>query len=195
MLYEAIVIGISAGGMNVMKIMATCLPADFNIPIIVVQHLSPHSNQEWISLLNAKSNLAIKEADEKEKIEKGHVYIAPPNYHLLIERSKTFSLSIDERVSFARPSIDVLFESAAEAYQNKLIGIILTGANNDGTNGMKRVKKYGGLTLVQEPGSAEYACMPASVITEMQVDHILPLNDILNLLIKISDNQTVSKYT
>ena len=113
--YKAIVIGVSSGGMNAMKILFSSLPVGFSIPIVMVQHISPRSDNKWIALLNDKSNLTIKEADEKEKIESGNVYIAPPNYHLLIERDKTFSLTIDERVNFARPSIDVLFESAAEA--------------------------------------------------------------------------------
>src|ERR1019366_2095216 len=102
MRYEAIVIGVSAGGMKAMKIMFALLPMNFITPIIIVQHISAHSDNQWIKLLNDKSNLPIKEADEKEKIEKGNVYIAPPNYHLLIEKDKTFSLTIDERVNYAR---------------------------------------------------------------------------------------------
>src|ERR1035437_1257630 len=116
--YEAIVIGVSSGGMNAMKVMFSLLPKEFNTPIIIVQHISAQSENLWIKLLNDTSNLFIKEADEKESIEHGKVYIAPPNYHLLIERNKTFSLTVDERVNYARPSIDVLFESAAEAYKN-----------------------------------------------------------------------------
>src|ERR1035437_2549064 len=148
--YEAIVVGVSSGGMNAMKVMFSLLPKNFNTPIIIVQHISAHSNNHWIKLLNDKSNLYIKEADEKEKIENGKVYIAPPNYHLLIEKDKTFSITIDERVNFARPSIDVLFESAADAYNNKLIGVVLTGSNNDGTKGIKRIQECGGLTIIQD---------------------------------------------
>ena len=118
--FVAIVIGVSSGGMNAMKVMFSLLPKDFNTPIIIVQHISARSDNQWIKLLNEKSNLYIKEADEKEKIENGKVYIAPPNYHLLIEKDRTFSLTIDERVNFARPSIDVLFESAAEAYKKSI---------------------------------------------------------------------------
>lgn len=186
MQYEAIVIGVSSGGMNAMKNIFSSLPGDFSIPVVIVQHLSPRSDSQWITSLNDKSALDIKEADEKEKIEKGKVYIAPPNYHLMLEKDKTFSLTIDERVNFARPSIDVFFESAAAAYKNKLIGVILTGANNDGTKGMKKIKDYGGLVIAQDPATAESACMPASVIAAMQVDYILPLEDIIRLLIKIS---------
>ena len=192
MKYEAIVIGVSSGGMNALKVMFSLLPKEFNTPIIIVQHISSQSENLWIKLLNDKSNLYIKEADEKESIEHGKVYIAPPNYHLLIERDKTFSLTIDERVNYARPSIDVLFESAAEAYKNKLIGVILTGSNNDGTNGLKRIKEYGGLTIVQDPATAESSYMPASAIAVVQMDYILTLENIIKLLIKIDAQKEYS---
>ena len=191
MRYEAIVIGVSSGGMNALKVLFSLLPKEFNTPIIIVQHIGSQSENLWIRLLNDKSNLPIKEADEKENIEHGKVYIAPPNYHLLIERNKTFSLTVDERVNYARPSIDVLFESAAEAYKNKLIGVILTGSNNDGTNGLKRIKEYGGLTIVQDPTTAESNYMPASAIAAMQVDYILSLEDIITLLIKTDKQHTI----
>jgi len=187
MYYEAIVIGTSSGGMNALKSILSALPVDFTIPIIIVQHISPRSDNYWIKLLNNKSKLFLKEADEKEKIEHGKVYIAPPNYHLMIERNKTFSLTIDERVNYSRPSIDVLFESAAEAYKNKLIGIILTGSNNDGTKGIKRIKEYGGLIIAQDPETAESSYMPASAIAANQPDYILSLEDISSLLIKLTD--------
>ena len=185
MKYEAIVIGVSSGGMNAMKVMFSLLPKHFNTPIIIVQHIGARSDNQLIKILNDKSNLQIKEADEKEKIENGKVYIAPPNYHLMIERDKTLSLTVDERVNFARPSIDVLFESAAEAYKDKLIGVILTGSSSDGTAGLKKIKEYGGLTIAQDPKTAESAYMPASAIAAVQVDYILSLEDILKLLIKI----------
>lgn len=184
MQYEAIVIGVSSGGMNAMKILFSLLPMGFSIPIVIVQHISPRSDNQWIKLLNEKSNLHLKEADEKEKIEPGNVYIAPPNYHLMIERDKTLSLTIDERVNFARPSIDVLFESAAEACTNKLIGVVLTGSNNDGTKGIKRIKECGGLAIVQDPETAESSYMPASAIAAIKPDYILSLEDITALLIK-----------
>ena len=183
---EAIVIGVSSGGMNALKYLFSKLPADFKIPIIIVQHVGAHSDNEWIKILNDKSNLNIKEADEKEKIETGRVYIAPANYHLLIESDKTFSLTIDEYVNFARPSIDVLFESAAEAYKNKLIGIILTGSNNDGTKGLKRIKELGGMVIIQDPETAESPNMPASAIAAVQPDYILSLEKIVQLLKKIT---------
>src|SRR5665647_1282864 len=192
MRYEAIVIGVSSGGMNAMKVIFSLLPKGFSIPVIIVQHVSAHSNNQWIKLLNDKSNLYIKEADEKEKIENGTIYIAPANYHLMIEKNKTFSLTIDERVNYARPSIDVLFESAAEAYKDKLIGVILTGSNNDGTNGIKRIKECGGLAIIQNPETAESSYMPASAIATNQPDYILSLEEITALLIKL-DKQII-KY-
>lgn len=187
--YEAIVIGVSSGGMNALKIISSTLPAHFNLPIIIVQHLSAHSDSHWIKLLNEKSRLNVKEADEKEKIEKGNIYIAPPNYHLLIEKDKTFSLTIDERVNFARPSIDVLFESAAEAYKNKLIGIVLTGSNSDGTKGIKRIKDYGGLAIIQDPNTADSEYMPKSAIAAIKPDYIVSLEEIVELLIKIDQQK------
>ncbi len=183
--YEAIVIGVSSGGMKAMKIMFSHLSMGFKTPIVIVQHISAHSDSQWIQLLNDMYTVEIKEADEKEKIENGKVYFAPPNYHLLIEKDKTFSLTIDERVNYARPSIDVLFESAADAYKNKLIGIILTGSNSDGTNGIKRIKECGGLAIVQDPKTAEAASMPLSAIAAIQPDYILSLEDIIQLLIKL----------
>lgn len=185
MRYEAIVIGVSSGGMRAMKYLFSALPSDLRLAIIVVQHISAQSNNQWIKLLNDISNLNIKEADEKEKIEPGNVYIAPANYHLLVEKDKTFSLTISERVNFARPSIDVLFESAAEAYKDKLIGIVLTGSNNDGSNGIKRIKEYGGLAIIQDPKTAESAYMPESAIATIQPDYILTLEEIPELLIKL----------
>lgn len=184
--YEAIVIGVSSGGMHAMSVIFSHLPKDFKIPIIIVQHIGAHSDSEWIKILDHRSQLHIKEGDEKEKIEKGNVYFAPPNYHLLIEKDKTLSLSIEGRVNFARPAIDVLFETAAEAYKNKLIGIILTGSNYDGTNGMKRIKELGGLTIAQDPETAASPFMPASAIAAMQPDYILSLEDIIELLKKIA---------
>jgi two-component system, chemotaxis family, protein-glutamate methylesterase/glutaminase len=184
--YEAIVIGVSSGGMSAMKVMFSLLPRHFLTPIIIVQHIGAHSDNVWIKILNDTSDLCIKEADEKEKIEQGNVYIAPPNYHLLIEKNKTFSLTISERVNFARPSIDVLFESAAEAYGKGLIGVVLTGSNNDGTNGIKRIQECGGLTIIQDPETAESPYMPASAIAAIQPDYILPLEKIIEQLIKIT---------
>jgi two-component system, chemotaxis family, protein-glutamate methylesterase/glutaminase len=185
MKYEAIVAGISSGGMNALKIIFSLLPADFRLPVIIVQHVGANSDNAWIKMLNEKSNLILKEADEKEKIKAGHVYFAPANYHLLVEKDKTFSLSNDEKVNFARPSIDVLFESASDAFGKNLIGIIFTGSNNDGAKGLKYIKDNGGLVIVQDPATAESPYMPGAAIDSARPHHILPLNEIIKLLIKL----------
>ena len=184
--YEAIVIGVSSGGMNAMKTMFSLLPSGFSIPMVVVLHLGARSGNEWLRLLEDKDRLNIKEADEKEKIENGAIYFAPANYHLLIEKNRTFSLTIDERVNFARPSIDVLFESAADAYEDKLIGVVLTGANQDGAKGLLRIKELGGLTVVQDPDTAESPYMPAAAIALHKPDYVLPLEEIISLFVRLS---------
>ena len=181
--YEAVVIGVSAGGLNALRTFVAWMPSNFGLPVIIVQHVGAHSDGTWLNLLS--SPLRIKEADEKEKIEKGTIYFAPANYHLMIGKDKCFELSIDERVNYARPSIDVLFETAAEVYMDKLIGIILTGSSSDGTKGLKRIKDKGGLVIAQDPATAESSFMPASAIAAMQVDHVLNLEGIKDLLMKI----------
>jgi two-component system chemotaxis response regulator CheB len=191
MRYEAIVIGVSSGGLKALKLIFSALPSDFAVPVIVVQHIGPRSENSWIKLLSDSCNIPIKEADEKEKIGAGNIYVAPSNYHLMVEKDKTFSLTIDERVNFARPSIDVLFESAAEAYKEKLIGIILTGSNNDGTKGVKRIKECEGLVIVQDPATAESSFMPASAIAAVQPDYIQALDQIGELIIKITLNNNI----
>jgi two-component system chemotaxis response regulator CheB len=191
MQYEAIVVGVSSGGLKALRLIFSVLPSDFVVPIIVVQHIGPRSENTWIKILNSSSNINIKEADEKEKVRTGHIYVAPSNYHLLIEKDKTFSLTIDERVNFARPSIDVLFESAAEVYREKLIGIILTGSNSDGAKGVKRIKDCGGLVIIQDPETAESSSMPSSALALIQPDYIVALNQISDLLIKITQSTNI----
>lgn len=183
--YQAIVIGASAGGLAAFKQIIPALPASFSIPIIVVQHISADSDNYVVTFLNDLSKIMVKEADEKESIKGGTVYFSVPNYHLLIERDKTFTLTTDKKVNYSRPSIDVLFETAADAYGAQLIGIILTGANHDGTAGLMAIKKTGGLTIAQDPDEAEAAVMPKSAIKTVKPDYILSLNNILNLLVEI----------
>jgi len=161
----------------------------FRIPVIIVQHISPDAENYLINILNDLKKMTVKEADEKEKPGKGMVYIAPPNYHLLVESDQTFTLTVDERVNYARPSIDVLFETAAEAYQDGLIGIILTGANNDGSKGLKKIKELGGLTIVQDPDTAEVDSMPRAALLSTQVDKVLPLHEIALFLNSLAENQ------
>ena len=178
MKYDVILIGVSAGGMEALRTILPHLPAKFQLPIIIVQHIHPHSDGFLAFLLNRQCRIPVKVADEKEPILGGNVYIAPPNYHLLIEEDRTFALSVDAAVNFARPSIDVLFESAAETFREKAIGIILTGGNMDGSMGLRRVKELQGFAVVQAPETAEIPTMPLAALAATRVDLILPLDKI-----------------
>ena len=178
-----ITIGVSAGGTKALSGFLPMLPADFPLPIVIIQHLHPNQGLFFIEYFDNHCNLKVKCADEKETIKKGHVYFAPPNYHLLLEEDKTFSLSIDKRVNYSRPSIDVFFMSASDVFTSKLIGIVLTGANYDGALGLKAIKEAGGLAIVQNPDDAESKPMPSAAIKSTKTDYILPLKEIANLLV------------
>lgn len=182
---EAIVIGVSAGGFKTLDKLIMGLREDIQVPIIVVQHIGASSENYIVTYLNDKSPLNIKEVEEKEWIIGGTVYFAPSNYHVLIERNKTFSLTVEEKVSFARPSIDVLFESAAEAYPDQLLGLVLTGANSDGTNGCRAIKACGGLVFVQNPDEAEFMDMPLSVIRNHYQDAVMTIDEMIDVINKI----------
>jgi len=184
--YKAVVAGASAGGLNALKTLFRGLDEQFDLPVIIVQHISPNAENYLIHILNEFHKLKVREADEKEVPQNGFAYLAPPNYHLLIEPDHTFTLTIDERVNYARPSIDVLFETAAEAYKDQLIGIILTGANNDGSKGLKKIKEFGGMAIVQDPETAEVDSMPKAAIQTTVVDYILNVEEIAALLNKLA---------
>lgn len=183
--YKAIVIGTSAGGLFVLSTLLQQLPADYPIPVIIVQHRAKDQKNLLEEVLQTKCKIKIRQADEKEKIKSGNVYIAPPDYHLLIESDFTLSLSSDELVRYSRPSIDVLFQSAAIVFRDELIGIILSGASNDGSAGMETIAKYGGLTIAQDPVEAEYAYMPKAAIDTKKVNQILTLSQIQNFLLTL----------
>jgi len=191
--FEAVVIGSSAGGIKALSMVLAALPREFPLPIIIVQHLHPHSDSYLAHILGSKCELNVKQADEKETINKGVVYLAPPNYHLLIEEDRSFSLSIDKPVTYARPSVDVLFETAIYAYQDKLIAIILTGANNDGSQGVKKIKQIGGYIIVQDPATAEADAMPKAAIAATKVDNILPIEQIGPYLLHLV-NRSIRLY-
>ncbi len=185
MVYEAIVIGTSMGGMTALRELLKDIPQSFPAPILVVQHLSPLSDGYIVKYLDSRCNLQVKEVDEKEIASAGFVYIAPPNYHLLVGNGGSLLLSAEEKVNFARPSIDVLFETAADVYKDRLIGIVLTGANSDGSNGARYIKKKGGVLIVQNPHSAESSAMPHAAINNTYVDYILDINKIGIKLIEL----------
>jgi two-component system, chemotaxis family, protein-glutamate methylesterase/glutaminase len=180
--YEAIVVGTSAGGFHALSILLENIPPDYFIPIMVVQHRAKDSRELFEEALQRKCRTTIKQADEKEKVQAGRVYVAPPDYHLLVEMDRTFSLSSDSPVQFSRPSIDVLFESAALVFKDQLIGVILTGANNDGAAGITAIRRMGGLTIAQDPAEAEYSFMTQASIDTGNVTYIWPLARIRDFL-------------
>lgn len=181
--YDAVVIGASAGGLYALMHILQPLPIDYPLPVMIVQHRSKDERDLLEEVLRQKCNIRIKQADEKEKIQPGIVYFAPPDYHLLIESNGTFSLSFDAPVNYARPSIDVLFETAAEVFKQRLLGIILTGANSDGARGIKKISLQGGVTIAQQPETAEYPEMPRAAINTGYVQRILTPDAIGELLL------------
>lgn len=180
--YQAIVIGTSAGGFEATKKILSRLHGGLQVAVIVVQHLPNRSNDGMVQLLNDISPLPVKEVEDKDPIVPGTVYLCPPNYHLLIEREKCFTLSAEPKVNFSRPSIDVSFESAAEVYRDELIGVVLTGANSDGSAGLRLIKEYGGMVVVQNPAAADYPEMPSAAAAAVEVDAMLTLDEIADFL-------------
>jgi len=187
--YRAIVIGTSAGGLHALTTILRKLPSDYPVPILVVQHRAKGQKSLLEEVLQSKTKIKIKQADEKEAIRSGYVYIAPPDYHLLVEEDKTLSLSSDELVRFSRPSIDVLFESAAVVFQKALVGIIMTGASNDGTSGIEAIADFGGLTIAQAPAEAEYPYMPRAAIDTQKVKHVWALSQIQSFLLQLIEDK------
>lgn len=187
--HRAVVIGLSAGGLEALKVLLPFLPAGFPLPVVVVQHLHPLQGASYAEILSESCCLPLREAEEKETVMAGVVYFAPPNYHLMIESDRTFSLSIDPKVNFSRPSIDVLFETAADAYGQGLIGIVLTGASRDGAAGLRRIKENGGMAIVQDPVDASFPVMPSAALEETEVDQILDIPGIGRFLARIETRQ------
>jgi two-component system chemotaxis response regulator CheB len=154
------------------------LPKDLRMPLVIVQHIGSSEDNGLVKIFQHKSPLVVKEAEDKEIIRSGTVYFAPPDYHLLIEMKRIFSLSFDKKVNYSRPSIDVLFESAASAYRAHLAAVVLTGANSDGAEGIRTVKKNGGITIAQDPLTAAFSAMPQAAVDTGAIDLILSLKEI-----------------
>lgn len=179
---EALVIGGSAGSLDVLMKVLPGLDAWLPFPIILVLHRKAGKDYLLTDLLRSKTSLRVKELDEKEKIQTATLYIAPPNYHLLIENDKRFSLDASEKVNFSRPSIDVTFESAAEVYGKHLVCLLLSGANNDGTAGLQKVKEKGGKVIIQQPSSAIVGFMPQHALEHVAVDEVLEPEQLANYI-------------
>ena len=174
MVSKIVVVGASSGGLEAIQFLLSKLGRDFQAPMIIVQHRRKDSDSGLCRFLAGRSELPVLEPDDKDEIQNGHVYLAPHDYHLMIE-NESFALSVDRPVAFARPSIDLLFESAAEAYGDRVIGMILTGSNKDGARGLAKIKARGGLTVVQDPASASYPEMPRAALDACKPDFVLPL--------------------
>ena len=192
MAFEIVVVWTSYGGLSALQIVLPALAKDFPLPLVVVQHRGKDSDN-LCEFLQRHSALPLGEPNDKEAIAPGRVYLAPRDYHLLIERVGC-ALSTEAPVGYARPSINVLFESAAEIYQERVVGVILTGANTDGARGLAKIKAYGGLCVVEDPAGAESRGMPQAAIAATPVDAILPLPRIAPYLNQLCQHEPRSSY-
>lgn len=179
---RAVVIGASAGAVEALLQILPALPADFLLPLLIVVHLPPDRESTLANLLDARCRITVKEAEDKEPIRPGTAYLAPPDYHLLVEPELVLSLSVDEPVLYSRPSIDVLFDSAAAVYGTGLAGVVLTGANSDGARGLRAVCAAGGRAIVQTPATAEAPMMPEHALMACPSARVLPLTEIAGAL-------------
>ena len=185
-----VAVGTSLGGLHALTALLAALPERFPVPMAVVQHRSVAPDGGGLAqLLQEHSKLAVVEAEDKMPIEPGHVYLAPADYHLLVEEPGAFALSTDAPVRSARPAIDVLFQTAAEAYGPALLGVLLTGASADGAEGLAAVKARGGRAIVEDPATAECRTMPAAALAATAVDYVLPLPKIGEYLVTLVEGR------
>jgi two-component system, chemotaxis family, protein-glutamate methylesterase/glutaminase len=182
--YGIVVIGASWGGLHAIGEIVAGLPVDFAAPLAVVQHRSRESDHLLGDLLQDRTPLTVREVDDKEPILPGHVYVAPPDYHMLVD-GPYFSLTVDAPVRYSRPSIDVTFTSAADSYGDRVIGVVLTGANEDGAAGLARIVALGGYPIVQDPATAEVRTMPVSAQRAVPGAEVLPLDGIAARLVAL----------
>ena len=187
--YSIVAIGTSWGGLSAMMKLLGALPEGFPIPIVVVQHRSKDSDRLLVQILQDSTPLNVSEVEDKDALIAGMVHVAPANYHILIEAGY-LSLTTEEPVRFSRPSIDVMFSSAADTYRSETIGIILTGANEDGSSGLAHIVKRGGRALIQDPKTAEIPIMPIAATLAAPAAEVLPLNRLASRLLELSDENT-----
>lgn len=185
MAYELVVIGTSWGGLHALRRVLGGLPAAFDVPVVVVQHRHRDSDHLLVHLLQEHTPLKVHEIEDKTELEAGGVYVAPADYHVLVEVGH-LALSTEEPVRYSRPSIDVTFESAADAYGARTVGVIMTGANDDGARGLKRIADRGGATIVQDPATAESAVMPAAALKLVPDARIAKVEEIGALIGKLN---------
>lgn len=184
--FQAVAIGASAGAVQALLAILPALPAGYPVPVLIVVHVPPDRGNALVSLFAGHCALPVKEAEDKEKALPGIVYFAPSDYHLLVEDGGTLALSMDEQVNHSRPAIDVLLESAADAYGPALLGIVMTGANHDGAAGLSAVARAGGVAMVEDPASAATAAMPAAALAACPGALVRDLQGITDYLIELA---------
>jgi len=180
--YKAIVIGGSAGSFQVISKILQNLPEDFQVPIVMCLHRLKDVRKGFVEALNIKSSKVIEEPEDKEQVRKGKIYLAPANYHLGFELGNTFTVSTEDMFNNSRPAIDITFLTAAYVFRNKVIGILLSGANRDGALGMKRIAEKGGITIIQKPSECLIDTMPNAALKVTEIDYILNTDEIVDFL-------------
>lgn len=193
MFFDLIVVGASWGGLDALTVLVRGLPAEFPVPVVIVQHRGPDAVSLLSDLLQQWTGRTVCEPEDKDAIQPSHVYVAPANYHLLVEEG-SFSLTTEAPVRYSRPSIDVLFGSVAHAYGERAIGIVLTGANEDGSRGLQCIQEYGGYCVVQDPSTAEVATMPAAALRRVPTAVKLPLDQIASHVVDVAKNGPPSGF-
>ncbi|MDH5474200.1 MAG: chemotaxis protein CheB [Cyclobacteriaceae bacterium] len=186
--YKAIVIGGSAGSFQGITRILSSISPDFNIPIIMCLHRLKHVRNGFVEALSLKSVISVTEPYDKEPIKKGKVYLAPSNYHMSIELGNYFSLSTEDMVNNSRPAIDITLGTSGYVYRDKLIGILLSGANKDGALGMKNIKNKGGMTIVQDPKECMIDTMPSAAINVTEIDYVMKVNEIISFLNELNSH-------
>ena len=183
--FKAVLIGGSAGSFQGVTKILSSIPNDFSLPIILCLHRLKHVRNGFVEALSIKSIKPVTEPLDKESIKKGGVYLAPSNYHMAIELGNSFSLSTEEMINNSRPAIDVTLESGSYVYRDKVVGILLSGANKDGAWGMKKIKDRGGLTIVQDPSECMIDTMPSAAISLTSIDYVLETSQIVEFLLEL----------
>lgn len=182
-----ILIGGSAGSGSLIKQILKKMPEDFIIPVIIIRHISDDERDlNHGDILSEVYSINVKEPEDKERILNSTIYLAPAGYHLMLEEEGSFAISLDAKIHYSRPSIDVLFESAAYAFRSSVVGILLSGANCDGAMGLKKIKEFGGITVIQDPETAEFPKMPYSALKETEIDYQYTIDRISDFIIELN---------
>lgn len=185
-MYKAVVIGGSAGSFQVLTKILSSLPKNFPLPVLLCMHRLKHVRSGFLEALTIKSSLPVIEPNDKEQIKPGRAYLAPANYHMFIELGNRIALSTEEPVHHSRPSIDLSFITATQAFRDKIVGIILSGANSDGAHGLQKVKEHGGVTIVQDPKECQVRTMTEAAMKLSRVDHVFTTDQIIKFLLKLN---------